>query len=82
MANHVSSLKRARQSEQRRLRNNTTRSKIRNVSKDVRSAATKVDAEKALSVAFSAIQKSRGVLSKKTMGRRMSRLAKAAAKLK
>jgi len=81
MANHKSSEKRARQALKRESRNSEVRSRVHNVDRKLRASLT--DAKKAaetLAEAFSVIQKSRGVLHKNAVKRKMARLAKAVAK--
>ncbi len=80
MANHKSALKRARQNEQRRIRNKTTKTKVKNIVKDVRLAAGKESNETVLNKlnqAQSIIDKAakKGVIHKKTASRKISRLA-------
>jgi len=80
LANHKSALKRARQSEQRRMRNKTTKTKVKNIVKDVRLAAGKESNETVLNKlnqAQSIIDKAakKGVIHKKTASRKISRLA-------
>ena len=81
MANHKSALKRARQNEVRRIRNKSTKTRIKNIVKDVRldvrekskeSALTKLDTAKSI------IDKEakKGVIHKKTASRKISRLSK------
>ena len=76
MANHKSALKRARQNENRRLRNKGVKSRVKSVVKAVRdgddAAATKLDEAK------SVIDKAakRGIIHKRTAARTISRLAK------
>lgn len=77
MANHKSALKRARQSEVRRLRNKTYKTRVRTAVKSVRTAP----AEKAagqLPEAVSILQKtaSKGVIHPKQAARKVSRLAR------
>ncbi len=81
MANHKSALKRARQNEERRMRNKSTKTRIKNIVKDVRldvsenskeSALTKLDTAK--SIIDKAAKK--GVIHKKTASRKISRLSK------
>ena len=81
MANHKSALKRARQNEERRIRNKSTKTRIKNIVKDVRldvsenskeSALTKLDTAK--SIIDKAAKK--GVIHKKTASRKISRLSK------
>jgi len=81
LANHKSALKRARQNEERRIRNKSTKTRIKNIVKDVRlavgekskeSALTKLDTAK--SVIDNAAKK--GVIHKKSASRKISRLSK------
>ncbi len=81
MANHKSALKRARQNDERRMRNKSTKTRIKNIVKDVRldvsenskeSALTKLDTAK--SIIDKAAKK--GVIHKKTASRKISRLSK------
>ncbi|HUV77729.1 MAG: 30S ribosomal protein S20 [Desulfobacteraceae bacterium] len=81
MANHKSALKRARQNEERRIRNKSTKTRIKNIVKDVRlavgekskeSALTKLDTAK--SIIDNAAKK--GVIHKKSASRKISRLSK------
>ena len=80
MANHKSALKRAIQNEQRRMRNKTVQTRVKNVVKDLNLAVTEnpEDAAKRLDIAKSIIDKAakRGVLHKRTAARKISRLAK------
>lgn len=81
MANHASALKRARQNEQRRMRNKAIRTKLRGAVKSVRQAIEAKDqdaARTALSAAEPVIDQaaSKGVLPKRTAARKISRLAK------
>ena len=80
MANHKSALKRARQNEERRIRNKTTKTKVKNIVKDVRLAAGKESNETVLNKlnqAQSIIDKGakKGVIHKKNASRKISRLA-------
>jgi len=78
MANHKSAEKRARQAIKRESRNTEVRSKVHNIERKVlASLADPKAAAAALSEAFSVIQKSRGVLHKNAVKRRMARLSKA-----
>jgi len=81
LANHKSALKRARQNEERRMRNKSAKTRIKNIVKDVRldvsenskeSALTKLDTAK--SIIDKAAKK--GVIHKKTASRKISRLSK------
>jgi small subunit ribosomal protein S20 len=74
-------LKRARQNDIRRLRNKSTRTRVKNVVKDVRQAvADRSSAEAAaeLNTAISAIDKAakKGVIHRNTAARKISRLTK------
>lgn len=80
MANHKSALKRVRQNEQRRIRNKTTKTKVKNIVKDVRLAAGKESNETVLNKlnqAQSIIDKAakKGTIHKRTASRKISRLA-------
>ena len=80
MANHASALKRARQNENRRVRNKAVRTRVRGAIKSVRQAIEAKDQEAAraaLTVAEPIIDKaaSKGVLPKRTAARKISRLA-------
>ncbi len=80
MANHISSEKRARQAPKRTARNSAIKSSVRTAEREVRaSLSDPAKAEAALRRAFSVIQKSRGVVSKNAIKRKMARLAKAVA---
>ena len=81
MANHKSALKRARQNDIRRLRNKSTRTRVKNVVKDVRQAVAEqsgADAVAELNTAKSAIDKAakKGVIHHNTAARKISRLTK------
>ncbi len=81
MANHKSALKRAKQNLDRRMRNRSTRTRIKKVVKDMRLAAietTKETAVKKLDAAKSTIDKAaqKGVIHKKTAARKISRLSR------
>ena len=81
MANHKSALKRARQSEVKRLRNLGYKTRSKNIVKEVRVAVTENDKEQAiekLKKATAVIQKSasKGVFHKKKASRKISRLAR------
>ncbi len=80
MANHKSALKRACQNEQRRIRNKMTKTKVKNIVKDVRLAAGKESNETVLNKlnqAQSIIDKAakKGIIHKKNASRKISRLA-------
>ena len=81
MANHKSALKRARQSETKRLRNKATKTRVKNVVKEVRTAAADAASDQTvntLNAAKSTIDKAakKGVIHKRTAGRKISRLSK------
>lgn len=81
MANHKSALKRARQSEERRIRNRAVKTRIKNVVKGVRAAVeeeAKDTIVQDLNNAKSVIEKAakKGVIHKKTASRKISRLSK------
>ncbi|MBU1053137.1 MAG: 30S ribosomal protein S20 [Proteobacteria bacterium] len=82
MANHKSALKRVRQDEIRRLRNKSTKTRIKNVVKDIRATASnnenKESLSKELNTAKSIIDKAakKGVIHKRTAARKISRLSK------
>lgn len=87
MANHASALKRARQNENRRRSNRMTKTRIKNVVKNVRQAAAAQAAEAAtttLNTAKSMIAKAakKGVIHRKNASRKVSRLAKLAIRSK
>lgn len=80
MANHKSALKRARQNEVRRIRNKSTKTRIKNIVKDVRLDVSEKSKESALTkldTAKSIIDKAakKGVIHKKTASRKISRLS-------
>ena len=79
MANHKSAIKRARQNKVRRLRNKSYKTRVKNVSKEVRAAVMEKSPDQAqekLKKAVSVIQKtaSKGVLHRNTAARKISRL--------
>jgi small subunit ribosomal protein S20 len=81
LANHKSAFKRARQSEVRRIRNKSTKTRMKNIVKDVRLAVSEKSKESALTkldTAKSIIDKTekKGVIHKKTASRKISRLSK------
>jgi small subunit ribosomal protein S20 len=81
LANHASALKRARQNEIRRLRNRTTKTRVKHMVKTVRQeiAAKSADAARVkLNDAKALIDKAakKGVIHKKTAARKISRMAK------
>lgn len=81
LANHKSALKRARQSEIRRLRNKGYKTRVKNIIKQVQTAAdagAPEEAQAAFVKAVSMIQKtaSKGVIHRNTAARKISRLAR------
>jgi small subunit ribosomal protein S20 len=85
MANLASVIKRNRQSQKRRARNQTVRTTVKNAVKDVREAVASKDparAAEALKAAMRTLDKARskGVLHRRTASRQISRLAKGVAK--
>ena len=83
MANHKSAVKRAGQNEIRRLRNKSTKTRIKSIVKDVRSSAGETSAGEMkiqLNAAQSIIDKAskKGVIHKRTAARKISRLTKLA----
>jgi len=80
VANHASAIKRARQSEDARMRNRAMRTRVRNAVKTVRQALEAKDAQQAqaaLRQAVSVIDKAagRGVLHTRTASRYVARLS-------
>lgn len=85
MANLPSVEKRNRQSQKRRARNQIVRTHVKGAIKAVRAALTEKDPAKTAAALTTAMRvvgkaKSKGVLHPRTAARRISRLAKAAAK--
>ena len=81
MANHKSALKRAKQSEKKRIRNIGYKTKVKHAVKQVRTAIAEGAEEKArenMTTAVSIIQKtaSKGIIHKKTAARKISRLTR------
>ncbi|VBB45964.1 30S ribosomal protein S20 [uncultured Desulfatiglans sp.] len=81
MANHASALKRARQSEIRRLRNKTYKTRVKGAVKDVRSAldsGATSNLEETFRSAVSIIQKTagKGIIHRKKAARKVARLAR------
>lgn len=86
MANHVSAIKRHRQSLKRRARNRAVKTRIKNVVKNVQEAVGKGDgaaAREALNVAASTLDKAatKGVIHWRTASRKISRLNQAVKKV-
>ncbi len=80
MANHKSALKRAGQSEIRRMRNRAVKTRVKSVVKDVRQAVAdnSEGTEAKLKAAQATIDNAakKGVLHKRTASRKVARLAK------
>ena len=81
MANHKSALKRARQNEIRRMRNKSYKTRINNVTKQVRLAEGESSGETITTQLNNAksvidIAAKKGVIHKKTAARKISRLSK------
>lgn len=81
MANHKSAIKRARQNEKRRIRNKSTKTRIKNIVKGVRFTVSEKSNEAApdeLNIAKSIIDNAakKGVIHRKTASRKISRLSK------
>ncbi len=81
MANHKSALKRARQSEIKRVRNKSVKTRMKNVIKKIRLAsgensddAAAINLDLAKSIIDTAARK--GVIHKKTASRKISRISK------
>ena len=82
MANHKSAIKRHKQSLVRNARNRAMRTRVKNVMKAVRAAVEQKDKEQALAAlqaATSVLGKasSKGVLHRRNVARRISRLSRA-----
>ena len=85
MANHKSAKKRIKQNEKRRVRNRTLRSRLRGTIKLGRTAIAEGGASGTSGPVQAAVSelakaKTRGILHRKTVARRISRLMKAANK--
>lgn len=80
MANHKSAIKRARQSEGRRLRNKTNKTRVKNIVKTTREAASASpeEAQAKLREAMQVIDRaaSKGAMHRKTASRRIARLSR------
>ena len=81
MANHKSALKRARQNQDRRMRNKSVKTRVKNIVKDIRFAMSESandEAASKLNIAKSIIDKAakKGVIHKKTAARKVSRLSR------
>jgi small subunit ribosomal protein S20 len=82
LANHKSAIKRARQSQEQRVRNRSRKTRMKNVIRDLDEAIAGKSPEKAaeqLKKAVSVIAKtaSKGVVHKNTASRKISRLTRA-----
>ena len=81
MANHKSAIKRARQNEKRRMRNKSTKTRIKNIVKGLRFTVSEKSNEAALAelnIAKSIIDNAekKGVIHRKTASRKISRLSR------
>jgi len=81
LANYKSAIKRARQNEKRRLRNKSSKTRIKNIVKDVRLAVSEKSNETALAeldIAKSIIDNAakKGMIHRKTASRKISRLSR------
>ena len=81
MANHKSAIKRALQSEKRRIRNKSVRTRVKNTTKDLLlavSESSKEDAAQTLIAAQAVIDiaSKKGVVHPRTASRKISRLTK------
>jgi small subunit ribosomal protein S20 len=81
LANHKSAIKRARQNEKRRLRNKSTKTRIKSIVKGIRSTASENSKKAALAELNSAKSiidnaAKKGVIHKKTASRKISRLSR------
>ena len=80
MANHKSAIKRARQNEERRLRNRMVKTRVKSVTKAVRAAVAEKadDAPARLQTAQALIAKAakKGVVHRRAASRKISRLAR------
>jgi small subunit ribosomal protein S20 len=81
LANHKSAIKRARQNEKRRMRNKSSKTRIKNIVKRVRQTVGEKSNEAALTelnIAKSIIDNAakKGVIHRKTASRKISRLSR------
>jgi len=81
LANHKSAIKRARQNEKRRMRNKSTKTRIKNIVKSVRFTVSEKSNEAALAelnIAKSTIDNAakKGVIHRKAASRKISRLSR------
>lgn len=86
VANHPSALKRHRQSQKRKVRNQALKTRLRHIVRDARGAVASSDPEaaaKALAHATRALDKAvtKGVLHRNNAARKVSRLARAVSQL-
>ena len=78
---NLSALKRARQSEKRRLRNRATKTAIKTITRKVEAAVAKKDKDEARKILREAVRliakaASKGILHRNTASRKISRLSK------
>ena len=81
MADHKSAIKRARQNEKKRMRNKSSKTRIKNIVKGVRQTVSEKSNEAALAeldIAKSIIDNAakKGVIHRKTASRKISRLSR------
>jgi small subunit ribosomal protein S20 len=81
LANHKSAIKRARQNEKRRMRNKSTKTRIKKIVKGVRQTVSENSTEAALAKLNSAKSiidnaAKKGVIHRKTASRKISRLSR------
>jgi small subunit ribosomal protein S20 len=81
LANHKSAIKRARQNEKKRMRNKSSKTRIKNIVKSVRQTVNEKSNEAALAelnIAKSIIDNAakKGVIHRKTASRKISRLSR------
>jgi len=81
LANHKSAIKRARQNEKKRMRNKSSKTRIKNIVKGVRQTVSEKSNEAALAeldIAKSIIDNAakKGVIHRKTASRKISRLSR------
>lgn len=84
MANHKSALKRARQSEDRRMRNRMIKTRVKNVTKNLKQVVdeTPGQSQDVLKAAMKVIDKaaSAGTIHRRTASRKIARLSRLVAK--
>jgi small subunit ribosomal protein S20 len=81
LANHKSAIKRARQNEKRRMRNKSTKTRVKKIVKGVRQTVSENSTEAALAKLNSAKSiidnaAKKGVIHRKTASRKVSRLSR------